>query len=320
MSVSYRNGIEIELSDGTRVVCDASYPGGDVNVVSHAHSDHTPNRRETVVCSPLTADLVEARQDVTLDRTTDPRVDLLPAGHVAGSSAALITDPDGTRYLYTGDVCTRSRWYLEGFDPPSADVLIVEATYADPDYVLPDHETVTGDAHAWLDETADRPVVMLGYALGRAQKLQVLAAEAGRDVYTTPAVAEINAAIERHRGVTLDATEIADDTSLGPGDALVAPSARGRAETLIEESGAATAAFSGWAVDSSYRYRRGVDEAFALSDHCDFEELCDLVAAVDPDRVYTQHGDGDALVTHLCGRGFDATALRRNQSRLSEFG
>jgi len=320
VTVRYRDGIEFELSDGTRVVCDADDPDGDVNVVSHAHGDHLPEVEATAVCSPLTADLVTARTGRALHRTTDDRVTLYPAGHVAGSRAALIDDPDGTRYLYTGDVCTRPRFYLSGFDPPDADVLVVEATYGEPGYEFPPHGTVAADIRAWLDET-DGPVFLFGYALGRAQKLQRLAADAGWQVYTTEAVRRVNGTIEAHLDVRFDA-DPSEGVDLGAGDALVLPMTTARidwVEQLAAETGAVTAGFSGWAVDSSFAFRGDFDVAFPLSDHCDFPELCDLVAAVDPERVYTQHGSAEAFARHLTRAGYDARALRHNQSALDEF-
>lgn len=322
MTVQYRDGIEIELSDGTRVVCDADHPDGDVNVLTHAHGDHYPEGEATAVCSPLTADLATARRDEPLHRTTDDRVGLVPAGHVAGSRAALVTDPDGTRYLYTGDACTRPRFYLDGFEPPDADVLIVEATYGEPGYVFPDHDAVAAEIRSWLAETA-APVVLLGYALGRAQKLQLLAEAAGRDrILATDAVRRVNGVIEAHRNVTFDTEPYEADTTLADGDALVLPMTSGRidwVERLVEDAGAVLAGFSGWAVDDSFRFRGGFDETFPLSDHCDFAELHTLVDAVDPDRVYTQHGSPTALAEHLTDAGHDATALRRNQLSLGDF-
>ncbi len=322
MTVTYRDGIEIELSDGTRVVCDADDPDGDVNVVTHAHGDHYPDGEATAVCSPLTADLATARRDVPLHRTTDDRVELLPAGHVAGSCAALVTDPDGTRYLYTGDVCTRSRFYLDGFEPPDADVLVVEATYGDPDYVFPDHDAVAAEIRSWLASTA-APVLLLGYALGRAQKLQLLADRAGRDrIFTTDAVRRVNEVIESHRDVRFDVRPYEDGTTLEDGDVFVVPMTSGRINwisSLAENAGAVTAGFSGWAVDESFRFRGDFDRTFPLSDHCDFAELLDLVDAIDPDRVYTQHGSAATLAEQLTGVGYDATALRRNQLSLGDF-
>jgi putative mRNA 3-end processing factor len=322
VTVTYRDGIEIELSDGTRVVCDADDPDGDVNVVTHAHGDHYPDGEATAVCSPLTADLATARRDTPLHRTTDDRVELIPAGHVAGSRAALVTDPDGTRYLYTGDVCTRSRFYLDGFEPPDADVLVVEATYGDPAYVFPDHDTVAAEIRSWLASTA-APVLLLGYALGRAQKLQLLADRAGRDrIFTTDAVRRVNEVIEAHRDVRFDVRPYEDDTTLADGDAFVIPMTSGRINwisSLAESAGAVTAGFSGWAIEESFKFRGDFDETFPLSDHCDFTELLDLVDAVDPDRVYTQHGSVTTLAEQLTDVGYDATALRRNQLSLGDF-
>jgi putative mRNA 3-end processing factor len=322
VTITYRDGIEIELSDGTRVVCDADDPDGDVNVVTHAHGDHYPDGEATAVCSPLTADLATARRDTPLHRTTDDRVELIPAGHVAGSRAALVTDPDGTRYLYTGDVCTRSRFYLDGFEPPDADVLVVEATYGDPAYVFPDHDTVAAEIRSWLASTA-APVLLLGYALGRAQKLQLLADRAGRDrTFTTDAVRRVNEVVETHRDVRFDVRPYEDDTTLADGDAFVVPMTSGRINwisSLAESAGAVTAGFSGWAIEESFKFRGDFDETFPLSDHCDFAELLDLVGAVDPDRVYTQHGSVTTLAEQLTDVGYDATALRRNQLSLGDF-
>lgn len=322
MTVRLRDGIEFTLSDGTRVVCDADRPDGDVNVVSHAHGDHTPEIETEAVCSQLTADLTTARTEVPLHRTTDDRVELFPAGHVAGSRAALVTDPDGTRYLYTGDVSTRSRFYLEGFDPVDADVLVVESTYGRPEFVFPDHEFVAERIVDWLADT-DEPVLLFGYALGRAQKLQLFAELAGRErIFSTKAVFRVNDVIETHLDVTFPAERFTRDTDLGPGDALVLPMTTGRIDwvnQLAEEYGAIKAGFSGWAIEDAFKFRGDYDVTFPLSDHCDFDELCALVEAVDPDQVYTTHGSTDAFADHLTTMGYDATALRQNQTALGDF-
>jgi putative mRNA 3-end processing factor len=325
VTVRLRDGVEITLSDGTRVVCDAGDPDGDVAVVTHAHADHLPAGEATAVCSPLTAALGTARRDAPLDRATDDRVDLVPAGHVPGSRAAVVTDPDGTRYCYTGDVSTRPRDYFAGFDPDAVgdvDVLVTEATYGDPAYAFPPHDDVVADVLAWLDGT-DAPVLLFGYALGRAQTLQRLAARAGRRVRTTEAVLRVNDPVADHLDVTFDAVASGgapDD--LASTDALVLPLTSARADwidRLRDETGAVAAGFSGWAVEESFRYRGGFDATFPLSDHCDHEELLALVDAVDPDRVYTQHGAAATLATELTRRGHDATALRAAQSTLGEF-
>lgn len=322
MTVRLRDGVEVVLSDGTEVICDASRPDGDVNVVSHAHGDHTPHETATAVCSPLTADLATVRTGERLHSTTDPHITLHRTGHVAGSRAALIRDPDGTQYLYTGDVCTRQRFYLDGFEPVSADVLVLEATYGEPQYVFPSHEDVSGAIQTWLDET-EAPVVLFGYALGRAQKLQLLAAEADRErIFTTPAVRRVNEVVADHLDVRFDVQEFEQDVTLDAGDALILPMSTTRLDwidDLVTSSGAITAGFSGWAIEESFKYRGDYDVTFPLSDHCDYEELLAVVDAVDPERIYTHHGAAETLASQLTSEGFDATALRRNQTALGDF-
>jgi putative mRNA 3-end processing factor len=323
--VRLRDGVVIELAEGTRVVLDGA-ADGDVTVVSHAHGDHLVDGADRIVASELTAALAGIRQEETDPRATEhPAIELFPAGHVAGSRAARITDPEtGRTYLYTGDVSTRNRFYLDGFEPVGADVLITEATYGEPGYAFPPTESVVDEIHDWLAGTMDTVVLVFGYALGRAQKLQRLLADSARSrVFVTDAIAALNTPIETALGVEFPARRYDAETDLEPGDALVLPMGTTRInwiETLIENHDALTAGFSGWATDDSFIYRRGFDRGFPMSDHCDFEELVGLVEAVDPETVYTQHGSADALADHLVTEhDHDATALKKDQSTLADY-
>ena len=325
MTVTLRDGVVIEAAGVGRIVVDADAPDGDVNATTHAHGDHlfdAETAPDRVVCSEPTASLARVRRpEADFTAVDHPRVDLLNAGHVAGSRAVRIEGDERT-YLYTGDVSVRDRSYLSGFDPVSADVLVIEATYGRPGYVFPDQDELERRIVEWLNETVDRPVLLFGYALGRAQKLQRLVARSDRSrLLVSEAIAELNAAIESHLDVTFGA-ERYDDLDPGPGEAVVLPSGSARldfVERLAEENDALTAGFSGWAIDDSFRYRGGYDEAFVLSDHADFAELVEVVERVDPDRVYTQHGFADDLARHLTTEGFDAQALKQDQTSLGQF-
>lgn len=325
--VRLRDGIEIELSSGQTVVADANRPTGDVNVLSHAHGDHLYDEPpDAVVCSALTGALAEARREDAgpLTRTAHPEVELLDAGHVAGSRAAVITDPDtGRTYCYTGDISTRSRSYLSGFTPPKADVLVIETTYGKPEYVFPDQGDVEAEITDWLAETADRPVLLFGYSLGRAQKLQLLARQAGRSrLFVSKAISRINEVIEAFLNVSFDAERSDPDTELRAGDVLVLPTGTNNlafVDSIVEETGALKAGFSGWAIEEAFRYRGDYDAIFPLSDHCDFSELVGVVETVDPETVYTHHGFADEFATHLTGLGYESRTLKRDQTALGDF-
>jgi putative mRNA 3-end processing factor len=324
-AVRLRDGIEVALSDGTRIVLDGA-GDGDATVLSHAHGDHLVDGTERVVGSELTAALAGVRGEGPAPRTeSHPLIELFPAGHVAGSRAARITDPDtGRTYLYTGDISVRDRFYLDAFEPVEADVLIVETTYGSPEYRFPPTGAVVEEIHDWLRETMDAVVLLFGYALGRAQKLQwILASSARSRVFVTDAIADLNAAIEGYLPVTFESQRYDGDTALEPGDALVLPMGTTRIgwiESLIDEHDAVTAGVSGWAVDDSFIHRRGYDRGFPISDHCDFTELLSVVEAVDPETVYTHHGATETFAEYLATEcGYDAVALKRNQTSLAEF-
>jgi putative mRNA 3-end processing factor len=180
-------------------------------------------------------------------------------------------------------------------------------------------------AREWLGEAATSgPVLLFGYSLGRAQQLQRLCAEAALErVFVTDAIARLNRVVEQYVSCRFDAPTYDADVALGPGDAVVLPSqtkSLAFVDAMVEETGALTAGFSGWAVDSSFRYANDFDRTFVLSDHCDYPELLDLVAAVDPGRVYTHHGAARTLAATLTADlGYPATALVRNQTSLAEF-
>ncbi|MDZ7702241.1 MAG: mRNA 3'-end processing factor [Halobacteriales archaeon] len=320
-TVRLRDGVHVE-GDRT-VVCDARSAAGDVTVVSHAHADHA--RRgdgDPVVCSALTAALLEARSGVDVEhRASAPGVELRPAGHIPGSRAALIEGD--RRVLYTGDVSTRDRGPLQGFEPVGADVLIVEATYGRPAYRFAPQAELEARIREFVADTDD-PLALFGYSLGRAQTLCRLVDEAtSRRLVVHPTVHAVNEVLEAERGRTFDAVPWTELDALAADDVVVAPSGARRGEWFagqLDRLEPVTAAFSGWAVDESYRYRVGVDEAFVLTDHCGFDELVALVQAVDPERVYTHHGFAEEFADHLASaHGYDAVALRRGQRRLEEY-
>jgi len=326
-AVRLRDGIEIELSDGTTVVADANRPTGDVNVLSHAHGDHLyDDPPEKIVCSALTAALGDARREDggPLTRTAVAEIELHDAGHVAGSRATVITDPDtGRTYCYTGDVSTRRRFYLSGFEPPDADVLVIETTYGKPEYVFPAQGEIEAGIVDWLADTAGRPVLLFGYSLGRAQKLQLLARKAGRSrILVSKAISRVNRVIEEHLDVDFGAERSGPETELRAGDVLVLPTGTNNlafVDSIVAETDALKAGFSGWAIEEAFRYRGDYDATFALSDHCDFAELVGVVETVDPEVLYTHHGFADEFATHCTGLGYETRTLKRNQTALGDF-
>ena len=323
MMIREKDGIHFEV-DGRKFVADSRSAAGDVNIVSHAHFDHLHQSDARVVCSELTARLAEARTGEEVQRHENHGVELIPSGHILGSSAALFGEEK--KYLYTGDVSMRDRAYLEGFEPRSADVLVVESTYGIPAYTFPEQKEVESRIRDFVADNMDQPLYLFGYSLGKAQKIQKIIEEVtDRPVLAHGAVKKMNDAVEEASDMSFQAEAYGENKKkLKEENAiLIAPSRSSQADWMeknVEKFGGLKAGFSGWAAQESFKYRGGYDETFVLSDHCDFEELVELVQSVDPEEAYTQHGFDEELAAYLARElGYNAKALKKNQTSLSQF-
>src|SRR5713226_4548225 len=99
-----------------------------------------------------------------------------------------------------------------------------------------------------------------------------------------------------------------------PGRVVIAPPA-GKSE--VRRLGRyRTALVSGWAKDAEFARLFGADATFDLSDHCDFDELFEVVERSGADQVYTVHGYTDDFARHLQRRGIRASALEKPEQLL----
>lgn len=313
----------IHIKEDIKVVADSRTARGDVNIVTHAHSDHALKKDfSNVVCSDLTADISRQRFDTDFKHTVEhENIKLLPSGHILGSRAALIND----RVLYTGDVSTRERAYMKGFQPVKAEKLVIESTYGIPAYRFPPQHEVDSRIRDWIQDNSGQPLILYAYSLGKAQKIQHLVQEVtDRDIIAHGAVKNMNDAIESLTEHEFRAKSYKENEDvLEENGILIAPSRTARSsfsDRLVEKYGVLKAGFSGWAATDSFKYRGGYDETFVYSDHCDFDELVDLVKKADPEKVYTHHGFDEQFAAFLSREfGFNARALKNNQSSLTDF-
>lgn len=318
--ISQKDGIHIE-SD-RKVVIDSRSSVGDINLISHAHSDHALKKKaENVICSRLTGNIAGERFDNSFDFSeSHEEIELLPSGHILGSRAALVDN----HVLYTGDVSLQDRLYLEGFKPVKAEKLVIESTYGIPAYRLPRQGEVVERISDWVQDNQET-LFLFGYSLGKAQKIQQIVQEAtDRPIIAHGSVIRMNEVIEKHTDLEFRAKPYTENKDLLEQDGImVAPSRSSRADyinELVEKHDGVKVGFSGWAVQESFRHRGGYDRTFALSDHCGFDDLVKLVEEVDPEKVYTHHGFDEAFASYLSKElGFNARALKSNQSSLDEF-
>lgn len=314
------NGILME-ADGRRYRFDPRRAvAGDVNLVSHAHSDHIPSsfRDVGLVCSPVTRDLIAVRRGRTPEPMDDADVEPMEAGHIPGSNMFLVNGD--SQVLYTGDFCTRRKPHLQPARPVKCHSLVMEATYGKPRYVFPDHEEVLGEARDWLEDLVarGRSAVLFAYPLGKSQELSF----AFRDLPLRlhPSVAENNRVLGRH-GHRLCTEELEDHVRGAPVVYITSGMGKDRERVArMRKAGAETAAFSGWALDRGFSRSPSVDQTFTLSDHCGYDELMMFVKKCSPEVVYTTHGFDRAFASSVRKElGIDARPLVAKQRTMDQF-
>ncbi|MGL6195767.1 MAG: MBL fold metallo-hydrolase RNA specificity domain-containing protein [Thermoguttaceae bacterium] len=284
--------------------------------ISHAHSDHIA-RHELSLCTPETAAFCQHRlkgkhrfkemnyfQPIEWNGT---KLTAIPAGHCLGSAMLLAEDTEtGESLLYTGDFKLGPSATSVPAKPVYADYLVMECTFGTPKHRLPPREKIIDDFLLEIKRTFDynRTPVVYAYSLGKSQEITKILTDAGFPVRQHKSIFEVSKIYESLGAKLGDFVELKEIIAENDRVLLVPPRV-GMFETVTEP---VTFAVTGWAIESGAKYKFGVDFAFPLSDHADYDDLIEMVRAVNPKTVYCTHGP-DSFVDRLCDLGFDAKPL-----------
>lgn len=321
--------------DGSGLCCAAGgfhidpWKGVPCAVITHAHSDHARGGSDRYIATAETAAIMRARigGELRIDevvygdriRIGDVDISLHPAGHVLGSAQVLVTPVGGgATWCITGDYKTEPDPTCAPFEQQRCDVLMTESTFGLPVFRWRSDRDVVDALNAWRAENAKagRTSVLLGYALGKAQRIL-----AGLDPSIGPigvhgAVRNVCDVYERH-GITFpqhvhataeNATELRGvGTIVAPPSVLGTPWLRRFAS---REGGLRTGMVSGWMSLRGRRRWRGADRGFVLSDHTDWPGLLETIEKSGATRVLATHGYASQLARYLREeRGIDADVL-----------
>ena len=158
----------------------------------------------------------------------------------------------------------------------------------------------------------------MGYQLGKAQTITQLFGHWG-PLYFHDSVKQMNT-LHQQLGISLN-----DGISHSEAEAngllskkpwvMVAPMMSEKNQFLKDmksKYGAVTIGFSGWAQSARFAFGRRSDYSIPMSDHCDFNELVDMVIRSGAEQVYTIHGFVEEFAKHLRKIGISAQPLREN--------
>lgn len=290
-------------------------------VITHAHADHARGGCGRYLClntcRTVLRERIGNRPIDTLRRgesvlVGDVKLSLVPAGHILGSAQVRI-EHRGEVWCVTGDYKLEPDPTCDPFEPVRCDVLVTESTFGLPVYRWRDPARTAAEIDDWWRQNRDagRTSVLLGYSLGKAQRLAALVDPAIGPIYAHGAVMRLVRAY-RAAGVRLPPIDQLDREArrAGGGRALVlAPPSAAGGRWLRSFGDAATATASGWMAIRGVRRRRGSERGFVLSDHADFPGLVRAVEESHARRVLVTHGSADSFARFLRERGLDAGVL-----------
>ncbi|HZB64313.1 MAG TPA: MBL fold metallo-hydrolase [Nitrososphaeraceae archaeon] len=327
---SMNHGLLLE-NNGTRILLDPSkVETNDFVFISHAHSDHVYRKPKnktkiTTITSVETEAIANARgYEITNAIYEEKDLELIDSGHILGSKGLLAFN----EIFYTGDISIRKRAFLKMPKKiPQVDTLIIESTFGRHDYIFPDHKEIIHQANKIIADAYDKghPVILMGYPLGKAQLLTNFFGH--WDPFFSYDSIEVINTVYRNMGISLRNTtcytEAEKDKQLETKHpwVMLAPLMNGNSRFLKymkEKYNTITIGFSGWACSPRYKYMMGIDYALPLSDHCDFNELIQIVKKCNPKKIFTIHGFEVEFARVLNNMGYNAIPISNKPNKIKK--
>jgi putative mRNA 3-end processing factor len=292
--------------------------------ISHAHTDHLLNKKylkkfnlkNKIISSRETSTFANIRgYDVSNNFETYENIQLVDNGHILGSKGLLFDN----KVFYTGDLSIRKRAFLNKPKIPKVETLIIESTFGRPMFKFPPIEKIVYEVNTLISEMYSRgiPVILMGYSLGKAQILTALFG-LWKPLILHDNVYQFNN-LHKEFGIVLEEAiplSIAKEKSLLNKKpwVLIYPLTSGKntyINYLKEKYSAVTVGFSGWAVNKNYGHMMNLDYVFPISDHCDFDELLEVIEKSSPEKIYTMHGFHVEFSKSLNHLGYNAEPISK---------
>lgn len=274
-------------------------------VISHAHGDHATGGNINVYCTEPTAAIMTLRLKKNAAKAfftskyksplnlNGVAITFYPAGHILGSALVLMRY-EGSSYLYTGDFKLQADETCEPLELISADVLITETTFADPETKHPDVEAEIAKLNA-----SDHNILLGAYSLGKSQRLINLI-----NRFCPKKIVLLHHSM-------LPITKIYEQFSFHPGKyepynrKLMKSPDQGFVyivppltfESYFRAKNVLRVFASGWK-----RLQQQNDMELYISDHADWNDILKTIEKVNPKEIWTLHGDGAHLKQYFEGK------------------
>lgn len=289
----------------------------DKALITHAHSDHARPGSKSYICHHDSVALLKLRLGADINVSgvayyesfyvNGVTISFHPAGHIIGS-AQIRLEYKGEVWVVSGDYKLQQDYVSTAFEPVPCHHFITESTFGLPVYKFPSPHIVHDDINSWWQKNAEQDInsVIIGYALGKAQRIMHHLDDDIGPIYTHGAVDNINRTLIQSGMKLRSSTRVTPDMSKKDikSAIIVAPPSAIGTPWMNRFAPYSLGICSGWMQLRGARRRRSADRGFILSDHCDWQQLNDAIKATGAENVYVTHGYKSAFAKWLreeCG-------------------
>jgi putative mRNA 3-end processing factor len=291
-------------------------------VITHAHSDHARWGSKKYLATERTSrflrERVQPAANIQPHAWGEPltingvRVSFHPAGHIAGSAQVRV-EAGGRVTVASGDYKVDADPTSEAFEPVKCDTFISECTFGLPIYRWPHQDEVKREINAWWrgNQEEGRTSILMGYALGKAQRLLACLDESIGPIGVHGAVLRF---VEAYKELGIALPEVVYATAeeapklKGKGIIVAPPSAAGT--TWLRKFGKVSLAFaSGWMTVRGMRRQRAADRGFIISDHADWDGLMSAIEQTGAENIWLTHGATGPMAHWLGEKGYNVREL-----------
>lgn len=273
-------------------------------VISHAHADHAIGGHQQVYATAATFAFMDLRygKNAGRSKTTIPyhqkftikevQITLIPAGHILGSAQVLM-EFNGIKYLYTGDFKLQPDATCELLEYVKADVLITETTFANP-------QTKHPDQVAEIKKLSLFPgnILLGAYALGKSQRLIKMINQfcPEKEILVHRQIDPINKIYEKF-GFLSGKYRLYDRKSIKTQNNFIYLVPPFTFHSYIRATGLRRIFASGWK-----NLQTNAQDSLYISDHADWDDILLMISKVQPQQIWTLHGNGLHLQQYFSGK------------------
>lgn len=275
----------------------------DKALITHGHADHARPGSKSYMCHNDALPILKLRlgQDIRVEGVAygqsftinGVQISFHPAGHIIGS-AQIRLEYKGEIWVVSGDYKLQADGVSVPFEPVRCHHFITESTFGLPVYNFPAPKTVHDDINTWWQGNAAAGInsVIIGYALGKAQRILHHLNEDIGPIYTHGAVDNVHKTLIEHGISMKHAQRVTPDMQKKDiqGAMIIAPPSAIGTPWLNRFAPFSLGVCSGWMQLRGARRRRSADRGFILSDHCDWNQLNEAIKATGAEHIYVTHG------------------------------